>query len=322
MTTTSTPTTNQSSILESRVAPFMFALGFTYLLIAAGMIHRASDQTVNELELQLMYGGLALAWPFFAVEGFFALIRRSPEVRLRKAFWRVILVLVFPPARLGWIHPTTNKIWLPRLGWVAPGKPLLKALDKWFGVPMLLFAFLILQVLGLEYAQVIQAKANPVFGLVLDLGVAIIWVAFATEFIIKASAAPSSLRYAKERWLDAAIVLLPTLEFMLTRWVDAAPLARLLRMGRAVSPDQIARMGKIYRLRGLMMKGWHAFLLLEGVGRLLGHTPEKRLQQIETQIASLEEQITDLQKEADEVRKKLTEREEAARKPLSSQEIR
>jgi hypothetical protein len=109
----------------------------------------------------------------------------------------------------------------------------------------------------------------------------------------------------KERWLDAAIVLLPTLQFILIHWVEAAPLARLLRLGRALAPDQLARLSRAYRLRGLLMKGWQAFLLLEGVARLTGNTPAKRLRRIEDQIEEMETEIAALRAEADDLRKRV-----------------
>ena len=291
---------------ERRLAPVMFGLSFIYLLTIAGLIHRATATTVTDLELFLMNTALALLWPIFAAEAIVAVLRKSPDISWKLGLARVMLVVLIPPMRMAWIHPATNRIWLPRLGWHPPGKPLLKLLDKLFGIPMLLFAFLILPVLGLEYTMPDKIKEIPSLALALDIGIAVIWVAFATEFIVKVSASPRTVQYIKERWLDLAIVLLPTLEFILTRWVDAAPLARLLRLGRAIGPDQIARMNKLYRLRGLIMKGWHAFLLLEGVGRLLGNTAEKRLQKIEDQIAELEEQIAELRQEAEELRRKAT----------------
>jgi hypothetical protein len=54
-----------------------------------------------------------------------------------------------------------------------------------------------------------------------------------------------------------------------------------------------------------MTKGWHAFMLLEGVARLTGNSPPKRLRRIAEQIAELEEQIADLRAEADDLRKKV-----------------
>jgi hypothetical protein len=232
-------------------------------------------------------------------------IRRAPGVSRRTAVLRALLVVLIPPMRMGWVHPATDRVWLPRLGWCRPGKDLLKSLDRAFGGPMLVFAFLILPVLALEYVQLVQARTSPTFALALDVGVATIWVAFAVEFVLKVQAAPSPPRYMAERWLDLAIVGLPTLEFVLTRWVDAAPLLRLLRLGRALGPQQLEAMGRAYRLRGLMTKGWHAFLLLEGVARITGNTPEKRLRQVEGQIAELEEQLAELRNQAEELRKRV-----------------
>ena len=51
-----------------------------------------------------------------------------------------------------------------------------------------------------------------------------------------------------------------------------------------------------------MTKAWQAFLLLGGMGRLVGNRAEKRLKMIDEQIAVLEEQIAELRKEAGEVR--------------------
>ena len=289
--------------LEDRLAPVMFWLALLDLLLVAGLIHRSSQPEATGFELRIIASGLALLWPIFAVESLVGFLRRAEPVTTVKALTRVALVWVFPAARLGWIHPATNQIWLPRAGWLSPGKNMLKRLDKLFGVPMLLFAFLILPVLAAEYLANDSARATvPGFALAVDVGVAIIWVAFAFEFILKASASPHTLKYFKERWLDAAIVVLPTLEVIFTRVVDAAPIARLLRLGRAMAPDQIAKMGKVYRLRGLMMKGWHAILLLEGVARITGNTPAKRLRKIDEEIADLEEVLAELRREADELR--------------------
>ena len=108
------------------------------------------------------------------------------------------------------------------------------------------------------------------------------------------------------------------LEFILTKWVDAAPLARLLRLGRALSPDQIVRMQRLYRLQGLATKAWHALLLLEGVARLLGQTPEKRLAKVEERIAEVEEEIAELRKDADELQKLIAERERSQREALDN----
>jgi voltage-gated potassium channel len=227
---------------------------------------------------------------------------------------RAILVMLFPSWRMGLAEPRTGLIWVPRIGWQRPGKELFKRLELAFSGPMLLFAFLILPFLLLDHVSSESVHRTPALALVVDIGIAVIWVAFATEFVFKASAHPKPFVFVKERWLDAAIVVLPMLE-ALTKWADVAPLARLLRLGRALSPEQITRMQKLYRLQGLAMKAWHALLLLEGVSRLLGFTPEKRLRQVEERIAGLEEQLGEARAEADELRAKIAARQPTPQPP-------
>jgi hypothetical protein len=312
--------------LEDRLAPVMFYLGFAYLLALAGLIHRAPHLVQQQaetggdipLELRLMYAFVAILWPAFVIEAGVAVIRRAPEVSRLKAVLRALLVVLIPPMRIGWVHPATNRVWIPRLGWRPPGKPLLRALDKVFAIPMFVFAFLILPVLGMQYVQLEKTYPIPGFDLALDISIALIWVAFAFEFMLKVQCAPSATTYMKERWLDLAIVGLPTLEYLLTSWVDAAPLLRLLRLGRAIGPQQIGAMSRMYRLRGLLTKGWHAFMLLEGVARITGNTPEKQLRRIEDQIAGLEEQLAELRDEADGLRKKIAAKEFPAERETAS----
>ena len=292
--------------LEDRLALAMFWLGFVYLLVFAGLIHRANQPEATAFELRVIAEGLGCTWPLFIAESVVGFLRRDRTLSTGRAVARMLLVWMLPFARMGWVHPATGMIWLPKLGWRRPGKDLLKQLDKAFGVPMLAFAFLILPVLAAEYLANDTARQNvPGFALFVDFGVATIWMAFTAELVLKASAAPHTLRYFKERWLDAAIVILPTLEVFLTRVVDAAPLARLLRLGRALSPDQVAKMGKVYRLRGLLIKGWHAFLVMEGVARITGRTPAKRLKQLDEQIADLETVLDELRRERDDIRAKI-----------------
>ena len=291
--------------LEARLAPFMFGLGFVFLLVVAGLIHRAHEPQVTRFELQLMAAFLAVLWPLFAAEAVVGYVRRAAWVSKSRAAVRALLVTAFPPMRMAWVHPATDRIWLPRLGWQPRGKVLLKRLDKAFGGPMLAIAFLILPVLALEYFRADAVRDVPWFAFALDASIGLIWVAFAVEFVLKFSAAPSRLAYARERWLDVAIVALPTLEVVLTHWVDAAPLARLLRLGRVLAPDQLGQIGRAYRLRGLLMKGWHAVLLFEVVARVTGNSPEKRLRKVEEQIADLEEQVAELRAHAVELRKQV-----------------
>ena len=174
---------------EARLAPVMFALGFAYLLVLAGLIHRASQPEVTPLEMDLIRTALAALWPVFVIEAGVAVLRRAPGVSLRKAALRALLVVLVPPMRMGWVHPAADRIWLPRLGWRRPGRDLLRSLDRAFGGPMLLFAFLILPVLGLEYVHLVRAEAEIFrvgpedrvfqgFSIAFDASVEEVWLAF------------------------------------------------------------------------------------------------------------------------------------------------
>ena len=283
-------------------ARIMFVLGFTYLLHVAGVLHRATTESVTGIELDVMATGIAILWPFFVAEVLWQLYRRDRARPRGPVIWRTILIILMPPWRMAMADSRTGMIWIPRMGWREPGKELFRRLEIVFGGPMLLFAFLILPILIFEYVQSEEVKKNPAMQLALDIGIAVIWVAFATEFIFKASVHPRPFRFAKERWLDVAIVVLPMLEFVLKKWADAAPLARLLRLSRAINPEQIVKMQRLYRLQGLATKAWHALLLFQGVARLLGQTPEKRLANLEERIAELQEELAELHKEAEKVR--------------------
>lgn len=291
----------------------MFAIAAVYLLLVAGLIHRAQQSEVSEFELTIMSIGIAALWPVFVVEAILGVWQRDRSRSRRPILLRAALVSLLPPFRMGLIDPRYGMIWLPRLGWQVRGKDLAARLERAFGGPMLLFAFLILPVLGLEYFQAERVRSSEGLALTLHIGIAVIWVAFAVEFILGSSAAPNLPKFLKAKWLDVAIVVLPMLEFVLTRWVDAAPIARLLRLGRALSPEQLGGMHRIYRLRGLAMKAWHAFLLLGGIGRLIGDADRKRLTEIESRIASLQDELSELHKEADELRVKIASKPEAIR---------
>jgi hypothetical protein len=303
------------------LAPLMFGLAFVHLLLLAGIVHRAHHKEAGILEIQVMAYGLLGLWPVIVLETWIAVLIRNRAARpLRSTVARALWITLAPPLRMGMPCPFTGRLWLPRWGWCERGKPLEDRLDRVFHKPMLVFAILILPVLALELTRVEEVRTSRSLALVLHVSVAVIWVAFAVELAVKVSAARRPFRYCKERWLDLAIVLLPMLEFILTALATAAPVARLLRLARAASPEYLARMGQIYRVRGLLMKGWRAVLVLRLIAKLTGNTPEKQLRKLEEQIADAEVALAELKAQADELRRQVrpaepAEGEIAARAP-------
>ena len=284
-----TQQTPPTAIRHYPLARVMFWLAFVDLLLIAGLVHRANYPHATRGELAVMYFGHFIVWPAIVIETWIAFFIRDRGLRPRRpSLFRAALITIVPPMRMGMPCPFTGMMWLPTWGWNERGKALESHLDRVFHKPMLVFALLILPVLGFEFVRSEEVKANHWLALSLHIGVAIIWVAFAFEFIIKVSAVRRPFKYCKERWLDLAIVILPMLESILTAWADAAPLARLLRLSRAMAPEQLVRMGQIYRLRGLLIKGWRAVLVLRVVAKLTGNTEEKQLRKLESEIAEAE----------------------------------
>ena len=253
------------------LGPAIFWLAFLHLLLIAGVIHRARQGQATYGEVAVMGWGLLALWPIIVAETWIAVLIRDRVVRpLRPTVIRAIWITFLPPVRMGMPCPFTGQQWLPWWGWCERGKGLEDRLDRVFHKPMLIFAILILPILALEFARADDVRSSPSLGLAVHLGVAIIWVAFATEFVIKVSAARRPFVYAKTRWVDLAIIILPLLEFALTSLAEAAPLARLLRLTRAAAPEQIARMGQVYRLRGVLVKGWRLSWCCESCPRSSG----------------------------------------------------
>jgi hypothetical protein len=282
----------------------MFWLAFLHLLLLAGATHRAARAEVTRPEVWVMAVGLVALWPLIAAETWAAVLVRDRSVRpLRPTVVRAVAITLVPPLRMGMPDPWGGRLWLPWWGWCERGRGLEDRLERTFHKPMLVFAVLILPVLALEFVRADDVRSSPALALAVHAGVAVIWVAFATEFAVKVSASRRPFVYSRERWLDLAIVLLPVLEFALSTLADAAPVARLLRLTRAVAPEQLARMGQMYRLRGLLMKAWRAVLVLRLVAKLTGNTPAKQLRKLEAQIAEAEAALADLRGQADELRR-------------------
>lgn len=286
------------------LARAMFWIAFLHLLLLSGLALRAGHAQATRPELWVISVGLCVLWPLIAAEAWVAVLIRDRAARpLRPTVVRAVTITLVPPLRMGMPDPWTGRLWLPSWGWCERGKALEDRLDRAFHKPMLAFAVLILPVLGLEFVRAEEVRSSPILALLLDASVAVIWVAFATEFAIKVSAGRHPLVYCKERWIDLAIVVLPLLEFALSTLADAAPLARLLRLTRAVAPEQLARMGQMYRLRGLLMKGWRALLVMRVVTNLTGNTPERQLRKLEAQIAEAEAVLADLRNQSEELRR-------------------
>lgn len=309
---------------EDRLARPMFAVAFLFLIILAGLLHRyprlgltddhlwsvlfeplatleqsLDASEIGVLELLAICWGLFATWVLIGAEQVFRLVLGGRDGRQPGAMASALVVLLIPPLRMGQpgqFRPG-RQIWLPWLGWQAIDKDLRRRLERYFSVPMIVIALHTLPFLAIEYGWAAQVQENPWLALVLHIGISIIWLAFAVEFIVMVSIAESKWRYCLLNWVSLAIVLLPLIEVL--------PVMRVLRLGRVLRIDYIARMSRLYRLQGLAMRAWRALLVLEIVQLVIGSSVERRLKQLEQLLAAKEEEVANLRKEIAELRERI-----------------
>lgn len=294
-----------AELLDRHAARPMFFVALLSLIVVAGATHRLTNLlhspedgsigvAVTELEIDAFGWSLVLLWPMFAIEAFLRVSCRPREMSLGAATCRALPIICVPPLRLGSRgYARRDSLWLPGAGWRVVDKRLRRDLERFFGVPMILLAFLTLPLLVVEYAWKEQLRASALLTWLLDVGTSFIWLAFAVELIVMVSVSEKRVRYLARHWVDVVIVLLPL--------VDVLPALRALR---ALRLQQLTRIGRAYRLRALVMKLWRAMLVLEVMQRLTGATPEKRLRSLEELARAKQEELDDLRGEIDELRRK------------------
>jgi hypothetical protein len=300
-------TTSRRRPGEDVLARLMFGLSIVYLALLAGLLHRHVYSDFHRVEFQIQVGGLGILWIVFIAEGLGRLIRRNPEVPFWKDGVFFLLVLLFPPLRIGARSSAADRaLWLPRLGWQEVDRELRRRLERFFSIPMIGIALMVLPLLVIHFVWAEDVENRPGLALFLAIGNGLIWFAFALEFTIMVSVAKRKILYSTSHWVDLAIILLPLLQFL-----PFLPLLRLLRLGNILRLEQLTRMGRLYRLQGLALKLWRAVLLLEVVQRVTGQTLEKRLRKIQSLVAAKEEELEELREEIVDLQKRIAQQKPA-----------
>jgi voltage-gated potassium channel len=276
----------------------MFFLAALFLVVLAGLIHRYPRLEATDLELFLIEGGLGLLWLVFLVEAAFRLQFRDRARPLWKALLGTAACVLLPPLRMGCRSLVrVNHIWLPFVGWREINRTLRSTLERFFSVPMILVALMVVPLLAFEYLQADWIRADPVLALCLDIGTSVIWLAFAVELILMVAVSDRPVRYCCLHWIDMVIVLLPAVELL--------PVFRLLRMGRVLRAEQLLRWGRLHRLQALVARAWRAFLLLQVVQRLGGRSPKAQLTKLRDVLQAKEEEVADLRREIKELEERM-----------------
>jgi hypothetical protein len=274
---------HQQSMLKASdqwIAPRMFWLSVLSLLFLAGLLHLHDKPEYRTILVVCALGYLSVH-PACWIESVWARRRGS---RQKPVCWFYCLL---PPLRLGARdHATGTRIWLPGLGWQDVEHELELRLERASSVPMIVLALMVLPLIGIEHIWEQRLTSDPLLSGLLGAATGLIWFAFAGEFILRLSIAPSKLDYCKRHWIDLAIVLLPLLAFL-----------RALQLGRLLRLQQLTRTARVFRLRGVMLRAWRALLLVDAVNRLLNGPPGRRLVKLRATLAQKEHELEELRAE-------------------------
>ena len=281
--------------------------------VAGGVVGESVPDAFSGLRKSAAWAGYILLamlvsiWPLFCLESFFCRWFAGQNGSARKAGWPTdFWVAVCPPLRLAKpIAEMNGKIWLPKIGWHLPGKPLAKMLEKVFSKPMLIIAMLILPILLIEFGFSQQVRTMPLLKLALSVSTGLIWCAFAMEFIVMVSVTDKKFAYVKKNWIDLAIILLPLVSFLRSlRIVRTANIAKFAKV------QQLTKMSRIYRMRGLMAKSIRALMVLEVMHRVFNTTPEKRIEKLSLQLEEMEEEANEIRSRITRLQSEIAETEE------------
>lgn len=231
---------------------------------------------------------LFVIWPVFWVEYLLSGVRTIK--RGGKWPWSGLLGCAIPPLRMAAPNAALGgRIWLPLMHWQTPGRHLSRRLEHNFSKPMLFIGLSILPILLVEYGLHSVVGKTPWLQSSLHAATGFIWCAFTLEFIIMFNATDRKLRYINTHRIDLMIILLPLVSFLRS--------LQVLRLTNIAHVQKLAKMGRVFRMRGLMMRTVRALMLLEVVNRLFRFSPEKKLAGLKTDLEEKQEEIELLKQE-------------------------
>jgi voltage-gated potassium channel len=271
---------------DRRLAAPMFAATLALMLLL-GATAEWIRWNPHEVPWRMVWV-LAALYALFGVEFLFHLLRRDPHCRRR------LPGCIIPPLRMcGRDYNAPRRVWIPFRGWVTPDRRLVTELERALSLPMIVMALMILPLLAVEHFWAEAIAASSTLRLLVSLATCLIWLAFAVEFFMMIAVVEKKLDYCKRHWLDIVIICLPFVAFL-----------RFLRFGQALRLQQISKLGRVYRLRGVTLRTWRSVLLLGLIARIVRISPEKELAKLrqtleekETELELLRERIQELEVE-------------------------
>lgn len=115
----------------------------------------------------------------------------------------------------------------------------LRQLEDWFEVPLLLLGLAWLALLAIELTHGLSPS--------LETASTVIWIVFIADFLVKLILAPRKLAYLRSNWLTALALLVPALRVL--------RIARVVRVARAA---RAARSLRLFRMLTSLNRGMRA----------------------------------------------------------------
>ena len=283
--------TPEQTQLDRWFARPMFVVTVVWLAIAGAGLHLVTDET-GRYDNVVNFCGIMLQvmTPIFLLE---LLLHWWHAGDWKRFPVQNLIMCILPPLRLGARdHVKGQTIWIPGFGWRTADDDLAKEIELKLGYPMIAIALAILPLLGVQFIYEEKLHENRLLGLVVNLSAGAIWMAFAMEFIVLISVVSQRFKFAKEHWLDLAIICLPLIAFL-----RVARLGQISRLARMKQLAKLPRTARVFRLRGLAMRAWRAILILEIVDRFMNRDPHKRLNILKEQLAEREASVLEIRKE-------------------------
>lgn len=251
---------------------------------------------------------LLAVWPVFWLEQIFAYLAAG---QTNKIGWKSevfqALIFICPPLRLAAPNRFMDqRIWIPGFGWRRASKELSESLERVFSTPMLVIALLILPILSIEFGLPNIVEANFWLRLTLHICTGLIWIAFSVEFIMMVCVTEKRIDYVKKNWIDLAIIMLPLVSFMRT-----LRFMRTFKVAKYAKAKQLAKMGRVYRMRGLSAKVLRALMVFEIIGRILRISPERKLETLQGRKADKEEELAEIELEIQKIEAVIAEKQAA-----------
>ena len=278
--------------LDQQLAVPMFLVALASLLLLGAFFHLTDARVSSILAISLL-SGLALCHLAMIVETWLHWRAGGRQMRQHIYYCLMPITRMCPHD-----HRTGERAWVPFVGWRKTTDRLEQYLARLFGLPMIFIALLVLPVVAIEFMYPEQLEHYFWFKFAVETTAGFIWMAFVFEFVVMISVVEKKWTYCRVNWIDLAVILLPLVSYM-----GAA------RLGRLVKLKQLSRTAKIYRMRGLALRGWRAIVALEVIDKILRRKPEHRAEKLRSEIEEKEREIEYLREQLQAMQKRIAQKE-------------